>query len=235
MNIKIIDHTQNLIETIYKAYRICYSKDVPTEIKIPITETSIGDIPNNDKMLEFIKKHSNHQSCLEHASFTFAVEGVSRCLSHQLVRHRLASYSQQSQRYVNGEYFDYVTPNSISSDNSYNVHIQDSLGGINVDMSYDDMMGTIFNMYNTLTEGGIPKEDSRYVLPNATTTNLIMTMNIRELINFFQERLCVHAQTEIREMAEEMRLQINKLLPLFNRKDIMKCGKTCFDCQKKGE
>jgi thymidylate synthase (FAD) len=227
MKVKIIDHTQNPIETIYRAYRICYSKDVPTEIKIPLTINPLSsvapDIPDKQKMLEFIKSHMNHQSCLEHASFTFAIEGVSRALTHQLVRHRLASYSQQSQRYVDGSNFDFIIPKTIK-ENQYNT-ISD----------YTHILEEIQKCYKDLISLGIPKEDARYILPNATTTNIIMTMNTRELINFLGERLCKHAQWEIREMAEEMRKQVNEILPIFNRKDIMRCGKTCNDCIKKGD
>jgi thymidylate synthase (FAD) len=224
MKVQIIDHTESPIITIYKAYRICYSKDVPTEIKIPMKPnplTSVGDdVPDYDKMLDFIKAHSNHQSCLEHVSFTFAIEGVSRALSHQLVRHRLASYSQQSQRYVNGENFDFIIPPTIKN-NVYNTI-----------STYKNLLHEIRECYKDLIEMGIPKEDARYILPNATTTNLIMTMNCRELINFFGERLCIHAQCEIREMANLMNKEVNEILPIFNKKDIMRCGKTCFECSK---
>ena len=221
MKVELIDEPRNPIETIYKAYRICYSKDVPTEIEIPQnTPNSISyESSSNYKMLEFIKKHKTHESPLEHCNFTFAIEGVSRALSHQLVRHRLASFSQQSQRYVDGENFGFVIPHTIKND-------------ISAKIEYIEIIDTISKAYDDLIELGIPKEDARYILPNATTTNIIMTMNVRELIHFMQERLCIHAQWEIRELTEEIRKQVNLILPIFNKEDIMKCGKTCFECSK---
>ena len=221
MKVEIIDEPKNPIETIYKAYRICYSKGVPTEIEIPQnTPNSMSyESSSNYKMLEFIKKHKTHESPLEHCNFTFAIEGVSRALSHQLVRHRLASFSQQSQRYVDGEYFDYVTPESIDNNEEAKFY-------------YGVCRNFIAETYRRLTALGIPKEDARYILPNATTTNIIMTMNVRELIHFLQERLCIHAQSEIRELAEEIRKQVNVILPIFNKEDIMKCDKTCFECSE---
>jgi thymidylate synthase (FAD) len=234
MKIKIIDHTQNPIETIYRAYRICYSKDVPTEIKIPMKSnplTDLDDIPNAEKMLEFIKSHSAHQSPLEHASFTFAIEGVSRSLTHQLVRHRLASYSQQSQRYVKLKQFDYVVPFEIEK-------IPKAKDMFLSAMEYDQ--NTYDNLVNELINNGRTEkqaiEDARYVFPNACCSNIIVTMNTRELISFLNERLCKHAQWEIRELAEEMRKQVNEIFPIFDRKNVMKCGKTCFECiEKKGD
>lgn len=230
MNVKIISVTSNPIETIYRAYRVCYAKDIPTEIKIPTMETSIGDIPDTEKMIDFIKSHAAHESPLEHVNITFAIEGVSRSLSHQLVRHRLASYSQQSQRYVNGNNFSYVTPKTVLQHNKWrSVHIEDVNGGIDVNMDYEDMINTIFNMYNALLVDDIPKEDARYILPNATTTNLICTMNLREFRHFIDERACIHAQWEIRDLAFEMLKEVKKVLPFADYK-ARKCGATCFEC-----
>lgn len=228
MKVKIIDHTENPIETIYKAYRICYSKDVPTEIKIPMTNNPLTsaygtDIPDTQKMLEFINKHSNHESPLEHASFTFAIEGVSRITEQQLTRHRIgASYSIQSGRYVNKSSSNIIVPKTIKNDEQA-LHI------------FLDTFEHIKNTYDSLVNLGIPKEDARFIMPQGQGTNIIVTMNVRELIHFFQERLCKHAQWEIRTMAEEMRKQTNEILPIFSIKSAMKCGKTCFECSKKGE
>lgn len=221
MNVKIIDHSQNPIETIYRAFRICYSKDLPTEIKIPTMETAIGDVPDTQKMLEFIKKHMAHESPIEHISFTFAIEGVSRITEQQLTRHRIgASYSIQSGRYVNKSTSQIIIPKSIANDETNSALFKDCIGKCQI-------------IYNTLLSMDVPKEDARYIMPQGQATNIIMTMNARELIHFLQERLCVRAQWEIRELAEEIRKQVNELLPIFNRKDIIKCGKTCWDCEEK--
>jgi len=131
-----------------------------------------------------------HHSVIEHASFTFSVEGASRALTHQLVRHRIASYSQQSQRYVSLNDPDFVTPPSIAADPALKAR-------------YKDLMEGIWKAYRELAES-VPKEDARYILPNASTTNITVTMNARELRHFFSLRCCNRAQWEIREMADRM-------------------------------
>lgn len=208
MKAKILSYTNNPIETIYIGYRNCYSKNAP----------SLIEIPTEDEMIEFIKKFIHHESPLEHCNFTFAIEGVSRALSHQLVRHRIASYSQKSQRYVKEKNFDYVVPKTI----------KDNLG---VHAKYEEIMSRIQLAYNWMTEQGIPQEDVRYMLPNACETNLVMTMNVRELRHFLDERLCKHAQWEIRELAELIVKEVEKIIPFVIYK-CRKCGKTCFECYK---
>lgn len=134
---------------------------------------------------------SGHESVIEHASFTFAIEGISRVCSHQLVRHRMASYSQQSQRYVQVQDRDgYVIPDSVDEWNFLN--------------DYCYIMSEIWTIYERLIKGGVPEEDARYVLPNACKTNIVVTMNARELRHFLKLRLCKRAQWEIRELAERM-------------------------------
>jgi thymidylate synthase (FAD) len=124
---------------------------------------------------------------LEHVSFSFAVEQISRSASHQLVRHRLASYSQQSQRYVQGP-FPYVTPASWT-------RAGEALAG-----RYHTAMAEINRLYEEALAAGIPAEDGRFVLPNAVTTNLAMTMNLRELMHTVGLRTCERAQWEIQEL-----------------------------------
>lgn len=131
-----------------------------------------------------------HHSVIEHAAFTFSVEGVSRALTHQLVRHRIASFSQQSQRYVSMKEPTYVEPPSIAADGESSE-------------TFRDAMDRIWAIYSELLEK-VPAEDARYVLPNACTTNITITMNARELLHFFSLRTCTRAQWEIREMAETM-------------------------------
>ncbi|NLL94395.1 MAG: FAD-dependent thymidylate synthase [Thermoplasmatales archaeon] len=131
-----------------------------------------------------------HHSVIEHATFTFSVEGVSRALTHQLVRHRIASFSQQSQRYVSMVEPSYVEPPSVASDPEASA-------------AFRETMVRIWETYSELL-GKVPPEDARYVLPNACTTNITITMNARELLHFFSLRCCNRAQWEIRDLANRM-------------------------------
>lgn len=131
-----------------------------------------------------------HESPLEHVTFTFGIEDISRACSHQLVRHRIASYSQKSQRYITEGDFSYVIPDSI-----IDTHML---------KKYSSLMDKITETYQILIEEGVPKEDARMILPNACTTSIIVTMNVRSLLNFFKHRDCKRAQWEIRGLAQEM-------------------------------
>jgi thymidylate synthase (FAD) len=141
-----------------------------------------------------------HGSTLEHASFTFGIEGVSRVLTHQLVRHRIASYDQQSQRYVAAHGFQYITPPSIAEK-------PEALA------KYEALLAEIRKTYDELTDMGVPKEDARYVLANAAETKILVTMNARSLMHFFNLRCCNRAQWEIREMAYKMLAEVKKVAP----------------------
>lgn len=154
-----------------------------------------------------------HASVIEHASFTFSIEDVSRAMTHQLVRHRIASYTQQSQRYVTYDTLEkYVTPESISSN-------------VDAKKTFDETLEKISAAYQKLLKLKIPKEDARFILPNAAKTNIIVTMNTRELRHFFNLRCCARAQWEIREVAVEMLRQAKKATPaLFED-----CGPTCVE------
>lgn len=144
-----------------------------------------------------------HVSVLEHASFTFSIEGVSRAMTHQLVRHRIASYTQQSQRYVTYDTLEkYVTPSSIAEN-------------VEAKKIFDETLEAISTTYRQLLKLGIPKEDARFILPNAAKTNIIVTMNTRELRHFFNLRCCARAQWEIREVAIEMLRQVKKVAPVL--------------------
>ena len=142
-----------------------------------------------------------HVSVIEHASFTFSIEGVSRAMTHQLVRHRIASYTQQSQRYVTYDTLEkYVTPRSIADN-------------VEAKKMFDGTLEKISETYQKLLKLGISKEDARFILPNAAKTNIIVTMNARELRHFFNLRCCVRSQWEIREVATEMFRQVKKVAP----------------------
>lgn len=157
---------------------------------------------------------SGHESVAEHASFTFAIEGVSRALSHQLVRHRVASYSQQSQRYVNMDRFKWVMPKSIDySDEMCRTKLICDPDTPFIHDAYIELMDEIQSLYEQFVEAGIPEEDARYILPNACCTNIVMSMNARELRHFFRMRCCERAQAEIREMANKMLELVEEVAP----------------------
>ena len=169
------------------------------------TMPELGD----DDLLKSMKGavKSGHESVLEHWSATFTVSGVSRALTHQLVRHRVASFSQQSQRYVDMGRFEYVTPDSISRRREGNVDPYFYL------QEYEHLMDEISKLYQGMIIGGIPEEDARYILPNACTTNIVVTMNARELRHFFALRCCARAQKETRELANKMLEECIKVAP----------------------
>jgi len=172
----------------------CYS-DVP----------AIEIMLNQEKIEKVLRRtiESGHHSILEHANFTFAISGVSRALTHQLVRHRIASYSQQSQRYVNMTGFEHIIPETIEKAD----------GGKAV-KQYEALVNDIREMYHYLVDTcGVPEEDARMVLPNAACTNIVVTMNCRELLHFFRLRMCNRTQWELREMANIMYTQCFEKAP----------------------
>lgn len=156
-------------------------------------------LDKDEAMLRAILKYvigMGHESVVEHVSFTFAISGVSRALTHQLVRHRIASYSQQSQRYIEQD-MHYVIPPSIK--------------GRYLDR-YQEIMQDLWVFYEEL-KNQIPIEDARYVLPNATCSRILVTMNARTLLNFFRTRCCLHAQWEIRTLAWKMLKLVRSVAP----------------------
>lgn len=173
--------------------------------KLCYSGATIGDLfqkVSAAEQKEFLEKLASmgHHSVFEHLSFTFGIEGISRTLTHQLVRHRIASYSQKSQRYVVEKGFEYVTPPSIA-------------GKQGAKEVYDKLMADVAECYSKLLELGAEAEDARYVLPNACETKIIVTMNARELLHFFRLRCCQRAQWEIRDMAEKMLIKAVKEAP----------------------
>ena len=161
-----------------------------------------------NKMLNRVIK-SGHLSTIEHAYFTFEIIGVSRAMTHQLVRHRIASFSQQSQRYVALDEPSYVLPDSI--DGTTCLVTQDGI--ISKKAMLEDAIISSWCAYNSLIQSGVPAEDARFVLPNACTTNITMSMNARELLHFLSLRMCNRAQWEIRAVADEMYLQLMNVAP----------------------
>ena len=161
------------------------------------------------RMIKSAKK-VKHFSVLEHANFTFSIGGVSRALTHQLVRHRLASYSQQSQRYVKMDKPTYVMPPKIKE-----LPPQEGRSWVKTTPAelFDLAMQDAWDTYNRLVSVGVKPEDARFVLPNACTTNIVVTMNARELLHFFHLRCSEHAQWEIRNMANKMLEQCRAVAP----------------------
>jgi len=213
LKVILIKHTPDPEETIAMAAKLCYS---PSDIE------SLRDKIETKDQKKFVEKLTKmgHMSPIEHSSFTFAIEGISRACSHQLVRHRLASYSQQSQRYVSEEGgFDYVVPMTIKGDRE-------------LERYFKDIMSKTQKAYNhivqKLNEKGIKGEaanqDARFVLPNASETKIMVTMNARELLHFFGQRCCNRAQWEIRAMAIAMLKLVREIAPTI----FSKAGPSCL-------
>ena len=191
-NVILIAHTPEAEKVVAMAAKICYAKDV----SIKKLQKKIND---ND-VSAFITKllESGHESPFEHISFTFGIEGISRACSHQLVRHRMASFSQRSQRYCFEDGFNYIEPEDINE---------------NEDKFFRDFMRHSKEVYSKLVDKGVKPEDARMVLPNACETKIIVTMNARELLHFFKLRCCKRAQKEIREVAFMMKNICRKVAP----------------------
>lgn len=203
VEVKLLRYTPEPDKTVAMSARLCYSPIGAAELEEKISDEQTGKL---------VRKLVNmgHFSTLEHVSFTFAIEGVSRVLTHQLVRHRIASYSQQSQRYVQEHNFANIMPPSISARPEAKA-------------KFEAINKEIQRLYTEWTEMGIPAEDARYILPNAAETKIVVTMNARALHHFFELRCCSRAQWEIRALAEKMLLEVKKIAPaLFEN-----AGPTC--------
>jgi len=195
MVVRLLACTPDPEDVVAAAAQLCYSSSSIEQI--------LGK--GRSKKEALLKKilSAGHFSVLEHANFTFGIEGISRACSHQLVRHRLASFSQQSQRYVaSADRFGVVIPASIADRPELKER-------------FDAFMRDACALYEELRGSGIPAEDARFVLPNAVGTKLVLTMNARELHHFFRLRCCLRAQWEIRAVAEEMLRLVRKAAPLL--------------------
>lgn len=200
----LLEHTPEPERLVAAAARLCYSPKGAAELLEDFTP---------EKVEGFVRKlvSLGHESPMEHVCFTFGIEGISRACSHQLVRHRIgASYSQKSQRYVREKQFDYVLPPTIEA----SPELTDT---------FKDTMAHLQGVYEELLAAGIPAEDARFVLPNAASTSLVLTMNVRSLWHFFELRCCQRAQWEIRNLAYEMRRLVREVAPLL----FAKAGPTC--------
>lgn len=205
MKIKLIKYTPEPEKMVAVAARLCYS---PVGGEQLLEDLSAEEV---NKLVRFVVK-SGHLSTTEHIYFTFAVEGVSRALTHQLVRHRLASYNQQSQRYVkfHGNY-EYVVPPAVKNNPQ-------------IIPKFTALIEQIHNFYEEMLESGVEAEDARYILPNASETKIIVSMNGRELLHFFTVRCCNRAQWEIKELATGMLKNIKQVCPVV----FEKAGPNCL-------
>ena len=198
MNVELIQASK--LDGIIAGYRECHASQDKSD-------------KGGEKDIALIRRllfdfHPSHESPIEHAVYTWRVAGVSRALTHQLVRHRIASYSQRSQRYVSEKQFDYVTPPSVvKNDFTFGRPVagaEEHDEDCTAKEYYDYVMEFLATAYNELQERGIPKEDCRMVLPNACTSSVVVTMNPRSFRNFLKLRLDKKAQWEIRMLAYEM-------------------------------
>lgn len=229
MHVELVDHTPDPERLVAAAAKLCYSDTGARALEEGLTP---------DKTARFLDMLTElgHESPIEHASFTFAVEGVSRSLLAQITRHRIASFSVQSQRYVKKNDFVYITPPEIEKD-------PEALGRYRAAMdacyrSYLELTDTLQARHAAeLAAQGVPEkqararaekmaiEDARYVLPNACETKLMMTMNARSLYNFFRLRCCNRAQWEIRALAWEMLFLCRAAAPAL----FAKAGPACLN------
>lgn len=194
LNVTLLTHTPDPERVVAAAGRLCYSSSTAADLKESLSGEEV------ERLIRILVT-SGHLSTFEHASFSFGIDGISRACSHQLVRHRLASYSQQSQRYVrfSGE-GGFVVPPKIAEDEA----------ALSIFM---EAMASAGEAYERLVELGEQRglgretvqEDARFVLPNAAETRIVVTMNARELRHFFQVRCCRRAQWEINALAWWMR------------------------------
>ncbi len=215
LHVKLLTYTPEPEKVIAAAAKLCYSKSDVEDIEKNLTEEKITSFL--DMLTEI-----GHESPIEHAVFTFGVSGVSRSLLAQLTRHRMASYSVKSQRYVNEGGFEYVIPPEIASDEEamrYDEESYHRLSQILIEKHKKALMA------NGLCEKEAFKkaekqaiEDARFVLPNACETKLVFTMNARSLYNFFAHRCCNRAQWEIRALANEMLREVTKVAPSLFKK-----------------
>lgn len=227
MKVKLLAYTPEPEKVISMAAKLCYSQVGIEEIESNLTAENVERFLN---MLISL----GHASPLEHVSFTFGIEGISRSCSHQLVRHRIASYSQQSQRYVKLDQFEYIIPPEINKIKKAREVFIESMQ--KDQEAYNELVEILFKeTYDELVNSGDSEkeayrkaekkaiEDARYVFPNACETKIVVTMNIRSLYNFFEHRCCERAQWEIREVATEMLKQVREVAPILFKSKGPKC------------
>lgn len=219
LKVQLLRYTPDGEKLVASAAKLCYS---------PVGIDTIEKGLNEEEVDNFLNMLMNlgHESPIEHLSFTFGIEGISRVLTHQLVRHRIASFSQQSQRYVKLEQFDYIIPPSIENiPKAKDIYIK----AMEEDQKYYNEITQILfeEHFEKLLKKGYNKkrakiiaekmsiEDARYVFPNACETKIVLTMNTRSLFNFFRLRCCNRAQWEIRDLAIDMLKEVKEVYPIL--------------------
>ncbi|BDG06945.1 FAD-dependent thymidylate synthase [Anaeromyxobacter paludicola] len=212
LEVTLIDYARDPLTKLYGAYRTCYTPKTPNEVW---AEIGAGKI-TPEQIRGFIQERlkTGHASPLEQVVFWFGISGVSRSLSHQFVRHRIGiSFEQQSQRYVKykEERLDYVTPKSFEKTPG-------------MAEEYEKLMAEVTRVYQLALAKGVPAEDARFVLPNATPTNFQVMVNFAELLHIADLRLCWRAQWEIRHMVALMRRAVVKAVPEIGVYLQPKCG-----------
>ena len=211
IQVTLLSHSEDPMRSLYMAYRTCYSSLTPRQIVNRIEDERI----TRDQMEEFIKERlkTGHASPLEQVWFEFGISGVTRAFSHQFVRHRVGiSFEQQSQRYVTykGGEFPYTVPETVRK--------------AGLDDKMDELFDRVGELYEEMVAAGVPAEDARFLLPNATNTNFKITVNFQSLLHICDLRLCTRAQWEFRKVAALMRSEVMKVVPDLGRFLQPKCG-----------
>jgi len=211
IQVTLISHSEDHLRSLYMAYRTCYSQLTPQQVLKRIQDERIS----RAEMEQFIEERlkTGHASPLEQISFEFGISGVSRAFSHQFVRHRVGiSFEQQSQRYVTykaGE-FPYTVPETVKK--------------AGLDGKMDELFDRVSDLYEEMVAAGVPAEDARFLLPNATNTNFKITVNFQSLLHICDLRLCTRAQWEFRKVAALMRAEVNRVVPELGKYLQPKCG-----------
>ncbi len=211
IQVTLLSHSEDPVRSLYMAYRTCYSSLTPQQVARRIEEERI----TREEMQAFIAERlkTGHSSPLEQVWFEFAISGVSRAFSHQFVRHRVGiSFEQQSQRYVTykGGKFPYTVPETVRK-----AGMADRM---------EELFDRVGELYEAMVEAGVPAEDARFLLPNATNTNFKVTVNFQSLLHICDLRLCTRAQWEFRKVAALMRAEVMKVAPELGRFLQPKCG-----------
>lgn len=211
IQVTLLSHSADPMRSLYMAYRTCYSQLTPRQVAERIEDDRI----TGAQMRQFIEERlkTGHASPLEQVWFEFGISGVSRAFSHQFVRHRVGiSFEQQSQRYVTykGGEFPYTVPETIRK-----AGMQDKM---------DELFDRVGDLYEEMVAAGVPAEDARFLLPNATNTNFKITVNFQSLLHICDLRLCTRAQWEFRKVAALMRREVNTAVPELGRYLQPKCG-----------
>ncbi len=215
VKVELVSRTPDAEALVASAARLCYAAN---------DRKLFGrGSKRSDEMVRLLRK-LDHMSPIEHAVFSFYISGVSRAMTHQLVRHRLASYSQRSQRYVAHGGFDYIIPPKLRGK-----RVKVAGAAMDAVKYFEETMALLAERYRRLNEalgnsGEESNEDARYILPNACETKIVMTMNARQLMHFFEERLCNRAQWEIRLVADKMLSLVKKSSPAL----FAGCGPKCL-------